>query len=208
MKVLMLNSSPHSAGSTAHTLEHMAEIFSQNGVEWEIFSMSAEPLRDCIGCLQCRKNEGRCVFDGDDVNRFIEKAKSADAFVFATPVYYAHPSGRILSLLDRVFYANSEAFRHKPAAAVAIARRAGTTASVDVLNKYFTFAQMPVVSSTYWNVVHGQKDDQVLQDLEGMQTVENLARNMVWLMQCIEAGKSEGILPPENPKAARTNFIR
>ncbi len=208
MKVLMLNSSPHPNGTTAAALEHIGKILEENGVETQLFQMSPAPLRDCIGCLQCTKNGGRCAFEDDMVNPFIEKAKTADGFIFGTPVYYAHPSGRILSMLDRVFYANSAAFYHKPAAAVACARRAGTTATLDVLNKYFTIAQMPVVSSTYWNMVHGSNAEDALKDLEGLQTAENLARNMAWLLKCMEAGKKEGILPPKNPKIQRTNFIR
>ena len=142
------------------------------------------------------------------VNPIIEKAREADGFVFGTPVYYAHPSGRILSMLDRVFYAGKDAFAHKPGAAVASARRAGTTASVDVLDKYFTIAQMPVVSSTYWNMVHGNTPEEVRQDAEGMQTMRNLARNLLWMVQCIQAGKAAGLQPPQAESEARTNFIR
>lgn len=208
MKVLMLNSSPHSNGTTATALAYIGQILSEQGVESEIFSINTQPIRDCIGCLQCTKNGGRCHFEDDMVNPFLEKAQAADGFVFATPVYYAHPSGRILSMLDRVFYANSAAFYHKPAAAIACARRAGTTATLDVLNKYFTIAQMPVVSSTYWNMIHGTNKEDALQDREGLQTARNLAVNMAWLLRCIESGKKEGILPPKNPKVERTNFIR
>lgn len=126
----------------------------------------------------------------------------------ARPVYYAHPSGRILSALDRAFYAGSAAFRHKPGAALAVARRAGTTASVDVLNKYFTIAEMPVVSSSYWNVAFGRKPGEAAGDSEGCQTARNLGRNFAWLLRCIEAGKAAGICPPENEYSAMTNFIR
>lgn len=141
------------------------------------------------------------------VNEIITKAEQADAFIFGSPVYYAHPSGRILSALDRVFYAGSKAFAFKPAASIVSARRGGTTASVDVLNKYFTINQMPVVASTYWNMVHGNKPEEVKQDLEGLQTMRNIASNMAWLLRCIEAGREKGITTPENQKV-QTSFIR
>ena len=132
----------------------------------------------------------------------------SDGFVFGTPVYYAHPSGRILSVLDRAFYAGKTAFIHKPAAAIASARRAGTSATLDVLQKYFTISQMPIVSSTYWTMVHGSKPEDVLQDTEGLQTMRNLAANMAWLLKCIEAGKAAGIEKPKAEIGFRTNFIR
>ena len=144
----------------------------------------------------------------NDFLLFIDKFIKEDGFVFGTPVYYAHPSGRVLSVLDRVFYAGNAAFAHKPGAAIASARRAGTTASVDVLNKYFTISQMPVVSSTYWNMVHGNTPEEVRQDAEGMQTMRNLARNLLWVVQCIQAGKAAGLQPPQAESGARTNFIR
>ena len=145
---------------------------------------------------------------GDIINKIIEKAKTSDGFVFGTPVYYAHPSGRILSVLDRVFYAGGSAFQHKPGAAIASARRAGTSASIDVLNKYFTISQMPVVSSTYWNMVHGTKAEDVLKDEEGVQTMRNIGMNMAWLLKCIESGKNNGIDYPQTQKVKRTNFVR
>ena len=161
----------------------------------------------CIGCGACKKC-GECVFGDDLVNLFVKKAREADGFVFGTPVYYAHPSGRLLSVLDRLFYAGGDAFAHKAGAVVASARRAGTTASLDAVTKHLTIAQMPVVSSTYWNMVHGNAPEEVKQDLEGMQTMRNLGRNMAWLLKCIEAGKSAGIALPDTEKKVRTNFIR
>ena len=183
-------------------------VLESGGAETEILFLGSGPVRDCTACRTCQKTPGRCVFDDDMVNPIIEKAREADGFVFGTPVYYAHPSGRILSVLDRVFYAGKDAFAHKPGAAVASARRAGTTASVDVLDKYFTIAQMPVVSSTYWNMVHGNTPEEVRQDAEGMQTMRNLARNLLWMVQCIQAGKAAGLQPPQAESEARTNFIR
>lgn len=142
------------------------------------------------------------------MNEFIAKAKEADGFIFGTPVYYAHPSGRILSFLDRVFYSSEDAFALKPGAAVAIARRGGTTASFDAVNKYFGISNMPVVSSSYWNIAHGCTPGEVTQDAEGMQTMRNLARNMAWMLKCFEAGKASGVSLPAIERGSRTNFIR
>jgi len=142
------------------------------------------------------------------INGIIEKAKTSDGFVFGTPVYYAHPTGRVLSVLNRAFYAGGAAFARKPGASVISARRAGTTASFDVMNKYFSIMQMPIVTSSYWNMVHGNTPDEVRQDLEGMQTMRNLARNMAWMLKCIEAGKKTGVSVSRSEMKDRTNFIR
>ena len=208
MKVLLLNGSSHPHGCTDTALREVASALENAGIDAEILFLGNDPVRDCTACGTCAKAPGKCVFDDDIVNRIIEKAREADGFVFGTPVYYAHPSGRILSILDRVFYAGKSAFVHKPAAAIASARRAGTTASLDVLQKYFTISQMPVVSSTYWTMVHGKEAQDVLKDEEGLQTMRNLAVNMAWMLQCIEAGKAMGIQPPQAESGARTNFIR
>lgn len=210
MKVLLINGSNKTNGCTNRALEEVAKVLVENGVEYEIFQVGAAPIRDCIGCNQCsaKLKNNTCIFNDDVVNQLIKKASECDGFVFGTPVYYAHPSGRILALLDRVFYAGSRVFKHKPAFAIASARRAGTTASIDVLNKYFMFAQMPVVSSSYWNMVHGNIPEQVEQDLEGLQTMRNAARNLVWLMKCIELGKVNNVEPPKNESGVRTSFIR
>lgn len=207
MKVLLINGSSRK-GCTYTALEKVAEALKEENIDSEIITLGGNPVRDCIGCGMCAKNgNSRCVFDDDIVNEIISKAESADGFVFGTPVYYAHPSGRILSVLDRAFYAGSSAFRFKPGASIASARRGGTTASFDVLNKYFTINQMPIVSSTYWNNIHGNTPDEVKQDLEGMQTMYNLGKNMAWLLKCIETGKNNNIVHPENKKIS-TNFIR
>lgn len=208
MKVLLINGSANKNGCTFTALSEIAGVLEQEGIEAEIIQVGGNPVRDCIGCGGCAKNGGKCVFDDDIVNELIEKAKGADGFVFGTPVYYAHPSGRILSVLDRAFYAGSSAFAHKPGAAIASARRAGTTASIDVLNKYFTINQMPMVSSTYWNMVHGSCAEDVKQDLEGLQTMRNLGRNMAWMLKCIQAGKEQGVEAPTAERSSRTNFIR
>lgn len=205
MKVLMLNGSakkkailPVSSGSRKGT--------GRQGIEYEIFQIGSQPVRDCIGCGQC--NENGCVFADDKVNEFVAKAKEADGFVFGTPVYYAHPSGRILSFLDRVFYSSGRAFAFKPAASVAVARRGGCSASFDVMNKYYGICQMPVAGSTYWNMVHGCEPGEVKMDAEGMQTMRNLAKNLAWMMKCFEAGKVAGVPLPETERGNQTNFIR
>lgn len=206
MKVLMLNGSPNETGNTYNALLEIGRQLEKEGIDYEIFQIGGKPVRDCIGCGQC--SEQGCVFNDDAVNEFVCKAKEADGFVFGTPVYYAHPSGRILSFLDRAFYSGSRYFAHKPGASVAVARRGGTTASFDVLNKYFGISQMPVAGSTYWNIAHGRAPGEVTQDEEGMQTMRNLARNMAWMIKCFDAGKKAGIETPEAERNYRTNFIR
>ena len=207
MKVLMLNGSPHFNGNTNRALLEVGSALEADGVEFEIVQIGAKPVRDCIACGRC-DDLGKCVFD-DGVNEFVEKAAGADGFVFGTPVYYAHPSGAVLSFLDRVFYScNKEAFRYKPAAAVAVARRGGTTASFDVMNKYFGITEMPVVSSTYWNIAHGRTPGEVAQDAEGLQTMRNIGHNMAWLLKCIEAGRAAGIADPASERGAWTHFVR
>lgn len=207
MKVLLVNGSPR-RGGTYCALKKVSESLKEEGIDSEIFDLGNKPVNDCIGCGHCMRNKtNKCVFDGDIVNELIEKAKEFDGYIFGTPVYYAHPTGRILSVLDRVFYAGKKIFMFKPAAAIACARRAGTSASLDVMNKYFTISQMPVVSSTYWNTIHGNNEEETAIDEEGMQTMYNLGKNMAWMLKCIEAGKNAGINYPENSKKY-TNFIR
>ena len=207
MKVLMINGSPHQNGCTYTALTEIAKALEAEGVDSEIVWLGAGPLRDCIGCRGCR-GKNRCVFGGDVVEELTAKAAEADGFVFGSPVYYAHPSGQILCALNRLFYSASSLLAHKPGAAIVSARRGGTTAALDVLNKYFTINQMPVVSSTYWNMVHGNKPEDVAQDLEGLQTMRNIGRNMAWLLRCMEAGRNAGIAAPEAERGAATNFIR
>ena len=204
MKVLMLNGSSKPNGNTYTALQEIGQQLTQEGIEYEIFQMGAEPVRDCIGW----GSEKGCVFQDDKVNEFIAKAKEADGFVFGTPVYYAHPSGRIQSFLDRVFYSSSRAFAFKPGACVAVARRGGTSASFDVLNKYFGISQMPVVGSTYWNSVHGRTPGEASQDAEGLQTMRNLAKNMAWMLKCFALGRKNGVSLPDTETGIRTNFIR
>lgn len=203
MKVLLVNGSCNKNGCTFRALTEIENILNQENVETEIIQIGQEAIKDCIGCSGCIKNGNKCVFDGDVVNEIIEKAKTADGFVFGSPVYYAHPSGRLLSVLDRVFYAGGKFLAYKPGVAVVSARRAGTTASLDVINKYFTINKMPVVSSNYWNMVHGTKPEDVKKDLEGLQIMRLIAHNMVWLLNAIK--KTE--LPKSEDKI-KTNFIK
>lgn len=176
MKVMFVNGSSHLRGTTMAAIEEMEKVFRAEGIETEVIQVGGKPIADCLQCNVCGKI-GKCVFTDDGVNEFVEKAKDADGFVFATPVYFAHPSGRIFDFLDRAFYSSNgyENFKFKPGAAVAIARRGGTTASLDALNKYFGIAQMPTAGSTYWNMVHGLTAEDAPKDEEGMQTMRNLS---------------------------------
>ena len=207
MNVLLVNGSSRAKGCTYTALRQAADVLEAEGITTEIIHLGTAPVRDCTACGGCGR-DGHCVFTDDCVNALIDRAKTADGFVFGTPVYYAHPSGRLLSVLDRAFSAGSAAFAHKPGFAVVSARRAGTTASLDAVMKHFTINQMPVVSSTYWPMVHGNTPEEVLQDAEGLQTMRNAARNMAWLLKCIQAGRERGILPPQAERDSRTNFIR
>ena len=206
MKVLMLNGSARPTGNTYIALKEIGEQLKKEGIDYEIVNVGNKPLRDCMGCGRC--TDKGCVFEDDGVNEFLAKAREADGFVFGTPVYYAHPSGRILSFLDRVFYSGSGSFAFKPGASVAVARRGGTSASFDVLNKYFGISQMPVIGSTYWNLVHGARAGEAAEDAEGLQTMRNLARNMAYYLKCQEAGRQAGVPLPEPERTNRTNFIR
>ena len=209
MKVLLVNGGPHKEGCTYTALEEVAKELNDEGIETEIFWIGVKPISGCIACGHCYKN-GKCVFN-DVVNEFAEKAKAADGFVFGTPVHYASASGAISSFMDRLFYStlsNPELFRLKPAAAVVSARRAGTTVTYDQLNKYFGMNQMPIISSRYWNMVHGATPDEVRQDEEGMQIMRILGKNMAYYLKCVEAAKEKGIKMPEQERITFTNFIR
>ena len=206
MKVMLVNGSPHKNGCTHRALAEVATTLDAHGIESEIFWIGAKPAAGCMACGRCRET-GACIFD-DAVNEFRVLAEQADGFVFGTPGYYAHPSGRVLSFLDRAFYSGSGAFKFKPGASVAVARRGGTSASFDVMNKYFGISQMPVAGSTYWNIAHGRTPGEVVKDAEGMQTMRNLAKNLAWMMKCFEAGKNAGIELPDTESGNRTNFVR
>ncbi|MBO7612119.1 MAG: flavodoxin family protein [Elusimicrobia bacterium] len=203
MKVLLINGSCNKNGCTFRALTEIENILKKEKIETEIIQLGSNSIRDCIGCRGCAKNGNKCVFNDDIVNEIIEKAKSCDGFVFGSPVYYAHPSGRLLSVLDRVFYAGGKFLAYKPGAAVVSARRAGTTAAIDVINKYFTINKMPVVSSMYWNMVHGSTAEDVEKDLEGLQTMRIVAKNMVWLLKSVK----QNPVPACEDKII-TNFIK
>lgn len=208
MKVLLVNGSPHEKGCTYTALSEIKKTLESENIEAEIFHIGTNPVRGCIGCGGCAKNNGKCVFNDDVVNEIIEKAKTSDAFVFGSPVHYAAPAGALCAVLDRVFYAGSSNFKYKPGAAIVSCRRSGTTAAVDCLNKYFTISNMPVVSSCYWNMVHGSKPEDVLKDEEGLQIMRGIGLNMAWLLKCIELGKNNGIDHPVPEAKIRTNFIK
>ncbi len=206
MKVLLLNGSPREKGCTYTALCEAAEALNRNGIETEMYWVGKKPVLGCIGCGACSKL-GRC-FTEDTVNPFVEKAKDADGFIFGSPVHYASAGGAVTSFLDRAFYSGKSAFFGKPGAVVVSCRRGGASAAFDQLNKYFTINCMPIVSSQYWNQVHGNTPEEVLKDEEGLQTMRTLGNNMAWLLKCIEAGKKSGINFPESEPVVRTNFIR
>lgn len=208
MKVLLINGSPHDKGCTFTALSEIKKTLESENIEAEIFHIGTNPVRGCIGCGGCAKNNGKCVFNDDVVNEIIEKAKTSDAFVFGSPVHYASPAGALCAVLDRAFYAGSAAFKYKPGAAIVSCRRSGTTAALDCLNKYFTISNMPVVSSCYWNMVHGSKPEDVLKDEEGLQIMRGIGKNMAWLLKCIELGEKNGISHPQPEAKIRTNFIK
>ncbi len=211
MKVLLVNGSPHKEGCTYTALCEVAQTLNNEGINTEIFWIGNKPIGGCIACLKCRE-KGECVFQ-DVVNDFWKKAYEADGFVFGSPVHYAAASGNMTAFMDRLFYSElggngNQAFYMKPAAAVVSARRAGTTVTFDQLNKYFTIQEMPIVSSRYWNVIHGANAEQAKQDAEGLYTMRVLGRNMAYLLRCQEAAKNAGVPLPEKEPAIFTNFIR
>ena len=210
MKVILVNGSPHKNGCTYTALSEVEKILKEYDIETEIFWIKTKAITGCIACGKCAEL-GKCTFD-DVVNEFVEKAYDADAFVFGSPVYYAGANGSMTSFLDRAFYSNShgagaEAFKNKPGAVVCSARRAGTTATYDQLIKYLGISQMPIISSFYWNMVHGNTPEEVMQDEEGLGTMRQLAHNMAFFLKCLEAGEEKGVTLTQETKP-RTNFIR
>ncbi len=205
MKILLVNFSPKEKGSTHFVLADMAEQLKAQGMDAEVLWMGSGVNGGCRGCLGCR-NTGKCVFDGDRVNELAEAAKTADGFIFASPVHYAAASGNLTAALDRVFYSAAKNFAFKPGAAVAVARRAGCSATIDQINKYFSINSMPIVPSTYWNMIHSSKPGEHIKDEEGVQTMTNLANNMAWMVRCIDIAKSQGVEHPVAIKEVRTDF--
>ena len=206
MKVLMINGSPNEKRCTYTALSEMAKIFDQEKIEYEIFWIGKGNVPGCTSCGACRK-KGACVID-DEVNKLGSRLDDFDAIVVGSPVYYAGPSGQITAFLDRLFYSHGKKMAGKLGASVVSCRRGGATAAFDRLNKYFTICNMPIVSSNYWNQVHGNSVEEVMQDLEGLQTMRVLAQNISWLLKCIEAGKKNGVDKPTYEAKVLTNFIR
>ena len=207
MKVLLVNGSPHEKGCTNRALMEIQRTLLEEGVDSEILWLGKEPLGGCIACGGCRHND-QCIYD-DILNKSREKFRQADGFVFGSPVHYAAASGNLTAFMDRLFYSESKAtFFMKPAAAITSARRAGTTATMDQLNKYFSISQMPIVSSRYWNMVHGFTPAQVEEDKEGLWTMRALARNMAYLLKCQQAARAAGIELPRQEEGEYTNFVR
>lgn len=204
MKVLLINGSPHADGNTAIALREMEKVFAQEGVETETLWIGGQVIRGCIGCDKCA-TEGKCVFD-DAVNAAAPRFEAADGLVAATPVYYASANATLVAFLDRLFYSTPFDKTMKVGASVAVARRAGTSATFDELNKYFTISGMPIASSQYWNNVHGKAPGDAVQDGEGLQTMRTLARNMAFLMKSIALGREKYGLP-EKEAHVWTHFI-
>jgi len=210
MKALLINGSPHEQGCTYTALREMERILREEGIDTEIVQLGTAPIRGCTGCGACFKmKKNRCVHDDDMVNRVLEKCESADGFVFGSPVHYASAGGSITCLMDRMFYCGARLMRAKPACAIVSARRAGTTAALDQLNKYFTISGMPIAASQYWPMVHGNTPEEVIQDEEGLQIMRHLARNLAWMMKSFAIAREHGVMPPTPEKEKkRTNFIR
>lgn len=210
MRVLLVNGSPHKKGSTYAALAEVEAALQTNGIETETFWIGTDPVAGCIGCRMCGKL-GKC-FVNDKVNQLLDHAAKADGFVFGSPVHFAAISASMTALLDRAFYADfssaSSVFYLKPATAVVVARRAGTTAALDQLLKYPSHADMPIITSRYWNMVHGGLPDDIRQDAEGLQTIRELGNNMAFFLKCKEAGIQARISTPIQEPRITTNFIR
>lgn len=204
MKVLLINGSPRGKGNTYIALSEVAKALEANGVETEIVSIGAKAVQGCIACGRCAEL-GRCVFNDELYNMVRGKLEEADGIVVGSPVYYAGPNGSLCALLDRLFFSAADLLRYKPAASVAVCRRGGASATFDRLNKYFTINCMPIVSSQYWNSVHGLLPGEAVQDAEGLQTMRTLGNNMAWLLKSLKQG---GESLPEREPGIMTNFVR
>lgn len=206
MEVLLINGSPHANGCTYTALSVVASELEKENIKTNIYHIGNNAIHGCIACMKCSGN-GVCVFKNDCVNECVELLKKADGLIVGSPVYYSGPNGSLCAALDRIFFIKEKYYRYKPAAAVVSARRGGASAAFDRLNKYFTISSMPVVSSQYWNAVHGMTPEEVLEDKEGLQVMRTLGKNMVWLLKCIDYAKDKVPLP-EKEKREMTNFIR
>ena len=206
MKVMLINGSPHEKGCTYTSLNEVAKVLEENGIKAEIHWIGKGDIVGCRACASCRKI-GRCVID-DDVNAVGARVDEFDGFVFGSPVYYAGPAGQLCSWMDRFFYSYGGKMQLKVGANVVNARRGGNTATFERLNQYLLMNHMIVPGSRYWNMTHGTKPEEVEKDIEGMQTVRELGRNIAWILRCVEAGKKAGVPIPEREERQMTNFIR
>ena len=206
MKVLLLNGSPNANGCTFTALSEVEKVLRNHDIETELFQIGKKPVAGCIACRKCKEGSP-CIFD-DGVNELAARLDEFDAIVVGAPVYYAGPAGQATAFLDRLFYSAGKKLKGKPGAAVVSCRRGGASAAFDRLNKYFSINSMPIVTSQYWNQVHGNTPEEVLQDKEGLQTMRTLGENMAWLLRCIEAGKAAGVPAPNYEAPLHTNFIR
>ncbi len=210
MKVMLVNGSPHKEGCTYAALTEVAKTLNEESIDTEIFWIGSKPISGCIACRACRTT-GRCAID-DVVNEFRDIAHDADGYIFGTPVHYAAAAGNMTSFMDRLFYsdhgADQSLFYLKPAACVIVARRAGTTATYDQMNKYFGLNQMPIISARYWNMVHGAKPEDVYKDEEGLYNMRVLARNMAFFLKCKQVALQHGVEFPKQEPPVFTNFIR
>lgn len=204
MKILLINGSPNKNGCTNRALEEIVSVLKLNDVKSEIFHIGKKPIQGCIACRKC-VNTGRCVFNDDLYNNLFEKVKEADGIIIGSPVYYAGPNGSLCAILDRLFYSASYLMSKKPAAAIVSCRRGGASATFDRLNKYFTINQMPVITSQYWNSVHGNSPEDVEKDLEGLYVMRTLANNMIWMLKTIKDSSHPEV---DNGERIFTNFIR
>lgn len=207
MKVLLINGSTHEHGCTDAALKVVADELNAQGVDTQIFWVGTGAVHSCLGCGHCR-TAGKCVYDDDIVNQLGQLCKQADGFVFGSPVHYASPAGAFVAVLDRLFYSHGRYLKYKPAASIVSARRAGTTASYDVLNKYIGISSMIQVPSTYWNGVHGSRAEDVLKDEEGVTIMRAIGSNMAWLLKLLDSAKGTELERPVIIKKAMTNFIR
>jgi len=205
MKVLLINGSPHEMGCTYTALKEVASQLNKNGIDSEILWLGTEPMRSCLGCRGCYNGKNRCVYGGDAVEKAAELMESCDGIIVGSPVHYAGASGQVTSFLGRLFYSGSALLQNKPCAAVVSCRRGGASAAFEAINKFFQMSNMPVVTSQYWNQVHGNTPEEVLKDEEGLQTMRTLADNMAWMLRSISTAS---IPTPVREAKIRTNFIR
>lgn len=208
MKVILINGGPHKDGCTNFALEEVAKELNKEVIDTKIMWLGTKPIGGCIGCNTCLKQDNRCFMKDDLVNEFLNEAEEANGFVFGSPVHFAAASGALTSFLDRAFYGRGKLFAGKLCASVVSCRRGGATAAFDQINKYALMSNMYIVGSSYWNQIHGTKKEEAMQDLEGIQTMHNLGKNMAYLLKCMKSGEKSGIQKPEYDAPQKTNFIR